>query len=121
VRLSGRHTGYNPRFPPQQRGPTGSIDRLDVAYVDQHVRRSRRATQGRRPLQNVGRVILSGALFKLAADQTVTALGVALAIDANGDRAACWYERFGALRLHDDPLKLVLPLDTIRSVLEHSD
>jgi phosphoenolpyruvate carboxylase len=39
-------------------------------------------------LQNVGRVILSGALFKLAADQTVTALGVALAIDAKDDRAA---------------------------------
>ena len=47
--------------------------------------------------------------------------GKALAIDAKDDRAAGWYERFGALRLLDDRLKLVLPLDTIRSVLEQSD
>jgi len=39
--------------------------------------------------------------------------GVALAIDAKADRAASWYERFGASRLLDDPLKLVLPLGTI--------
>jgi predicted N-acetyltransferase YhbS len=44
--------------------------------------------------------------------------GVALAIDAKDERAAGWYERFGALRLLDDPLKLVLPLDTIRAVLK---
>ena len=47
--------------------------------------------------------------------------GVALAIDAKNEKAARWYERFGALRLLDDPLKLVLPLDTIRSVLEQGD
>jgi len=39
--------------------------------------------------------------------------GVALAIDAKNDRAAAWYQRFGALRLLDDPLRLVLPLRTI--------
>lgn len=39
--------------------------------------------------------------------------GVALAIDAKDDRAANWYERFGALRLLDDPFKLILPLGTI--------
>jgi GNAT superfamily N-acetyltransferase len=39
--------------------------------------------------------------------------GVALAIDAKDHPAAVWYERFGALRLLDDPLKLVLPLETI--------
>jgi GNAT superfamily N-acetyltransferase len=43
--------------------------------------------------------------------------GVALAIDAKDERAASWYERFGALRLLDDPLKLVLSLDTIRAAL----
>jgi GNAT superfamily N-acetyltransferase len=43
--------------------------------------------------------------------------GVALAIDAKDERAAQWYERFGALRLLDDPLKLVLPLSTIRTTL----
>jgi GNAT superfamily N-acetyltransferase len=44
--------------------------------------------------------------------------GIALAIDAKDRRAAAWYERFGALRLLDDPLKLVLPLDTIAAVLK---
>ena len=39
--------------------------------------------------------------------------GVALAIDAKDDRAASWYERFGASRLLDDPLKLILPLGTV--------
>jgi hypothetical protein len=39
--------------------------------------------------------------------------GVALAIDAKDERAANWYEQFGAMRLLDDPLKLVLPLGTI--------
>lgn len=39
--------------------------------------------------------------------------GVALAIDAKDEHAAVWYERFGALRLLDDPRKLVLPLRTI--------
>lgn len=43
--------------------------------------------------------------------------GVALAIDAKDQRAAAWYQRFGALRLLDDPLKLVLPLETIRAAL----
>ena len=36
--------------------------------------------------------------------------GTALAIDAKDENAARWYERFGALPLLDDPLKLVLPL-----------
>ena len=39
--------------------------------------------------------------------------GVALAIDAKDDRAANWYERFCALALLDDPLKLILPLAAI--------
>lgn len=47
--------------------------------------------------------------------------GVALAIDAKDDRAAAWYKRFGALRLLDDPLKLVLPLDTIAAALNKSE
>lgn len=46
--------------------------------------------------------------------------GVALAIDAKDDKAARWYERFGALPLLDDPLKLILLLgvvaDAIRTV-----
>jgi len=86
------------------------------------------------PVFRLGRLAVSEALpgrglggdLLLAAGERAIAVarevgGVALAIDAKEDRAAGWYERFGALRLLDDPLKLVLPLHTIRSVLEQSD
>lgn len=43
--------------------------------------------------------------------------GVALAIDAKHARAAKWYERFGAMPLLDDPLKLILPLDVVSRAL----
>jgi GNAT superfamily N-acetyltransferase len=43
--------------------------------------------------------------------------GVALAIDAKDAKAASWYERFGAMRLLDDQLKLVLPLSVIADAI----
>ena len=43
--------------------------------------------------------------------------GIALAIDAKDESAAAWYERFGAMRLLDDPLRLVLPLATIATAV----
>jgi len=43
--------------------------------------------------------------------------GVALAIDAKDAKAAKWYERFGAMRLLDDPFKLVLPLSVIADAI----
>ena len=43
--------------------------------------------------------------------------GVALAIDAKDDKAARWYERFGALPLLDDPLKLILPLGVVADAI----
>jgi GNAT superfamily N-acetyltransferase len=43
--------------------------------------------------------------------------GVALAIDAKDERAAAWYERFGAMRLVDDQTKLILPLTTLAEAL----
>jgi GNAT superfamily N-acetyltransferase len=46
--------------------------------------------------------------------------GVALAIDAKDQEAAKWYERFGAVPLLDDPLKLVLPLATIAEAIAKS-
>ncbi len=46
--------------------------------------------------------------------------GVALAIDAKDKRAAEWYERFGAMPLLDDPLKLILPLDLIASAIKET-
>lgn len=43
--------------------------------------------------------------------------GIALVIDAKDEEAARWYGRFGALSLLDDPLTLVLPLDTIAAAI----
>ena len=63
-----------------------------------------------------------GADLLLAAGERALAVaqevgGVALAIDAKDERAATWYEHVGALRLMDDPLKLVLALETIKLAL----
>ena len=44
--------------------------------------------------------------------------GVALAIDAKDANAANWYERFGAVRLLDDALKLVLPLSAVMDAVK---
>ncbi len=82
------------------------------------------------PVFRLGRLAVSraaegrglGGSLLLAAGERVVAVaqevgGVALAIDAKDERAAAWYERLGAVRLLDDPLRLVLPLDTIRATL----
>jgi GNAT superfamily N-acetyltransferase len=57
---------------------------------------------------------LGGALLLRAADRCIRVAqdvgGVALLIDAKSDRAAEWYESYGALRLEDASLSLVLPL-----------
>lgn len=44
--------------------------------------------------------------------------GVALLIDAKNERAAKWYASYGAARLADAPLSLVLPLSTVQAALE---
>ena len=62
-----------------------------------------------------GDLLLAAGARALAVAREVG--GVALAIDAKDERAARWYERFGALRLLDDPLKLVLPLETVAAAL----
>lgn len=46
--------------------------------------------------------------------------GLALAIDAKDDKAARWYQRFGALPLLDTPLELILPLATIAAAIDAS-
>jgi GNAT superfamily N-acetyltransferase len=70
------------------------------------------------PVQGQG---LGGDLL-LAAGRRALAVaaevgGVALAIDAKDERAARWYERFGALALLADPLKLILPLAVIAQAI----
>lgn len=67
-----------------------------------------------------GRGLGSGLL--LAAGRRCLAVaaevgGVALLIDAKGEKAATWYENFGAVRLADAPLTLVLPLKTIAQAI----
>lgn len=57
---------------------------------------------------------LGGALLLRAAHRCLRVAddvgGVALLIDAKNDRAARWYQTYGALVLDDAPLSLVLPL-----------
>ncbi len=64
---------------------------------------------------------LGGALLLRAADRCIRVAqdvgGVALLIDAKNDRAASWYESYGALRLDDAPMSLVLPLSVAAAAL----
>ncbi len=64
---------------------------------------------------------LGGELLLAAGERALAVAaevgGVAMAIDAKDDKAAAWYERFGALRLLDDLLRLVLPLATVAAAL----
>lgn len=64
-----------------------------------------------------GQLLLAAGRRCLAVAEQVG--GVALLIDAKDERAASWYEGFGALRLLDTPLSLVLPLSIIRAALPH--
>jgi GNAT superfamily N-acetyltransferase len=62
-----------------------------------------------------GELLLSAGARALAVAGEVG--GAALAIDAKDERTAVWYERFGAMPLLDDALKLALPLATIAETL----
>lgn len=65
---------------------------------------------------------LGGRLLLRAAERCMTAAqevgGVAVLIDAKNDRAAQWYESYGAVRLLDVPLSLVLPFATAIEALK---
>jgi GNAT superfamily N-acetyltransferase len=65
---------------------------------------------------------LGGALLLRAADRCIRVAkevgGVALLIDAKNDRAVRWYEGYGAFRLGDAPLSLVLPLAAAADALK---
>jgi len=64
---------------------------------------------------------LGGALLLHASDRCIRVAqdvgGVALLIDAKNDRAARWYESYGALRTDDAPLSLVLARATAADAL----
>ncbi|MGA2793841.1 MAG: GNAT family N-acetyltransferase [Roseiarcus sp.] len=65
---------------------------------------------------------LGGALLLRAAGRCIRVAqdvgGVALLIDAKNDRAARWYESYGALPMLDAPLSLVLPLATVADAIK---
>lgn len=101
-----------------------------VAFAQAPAVVTRRLARHEVPVFRLGRLAVAlsvqgrglGADLLLAAGERALAVarevgGVALAIDAKDERAAAWYERFGALRLLDDPTKLVLPLETVRLAL----
>ncbi len=84
---------------------TGRLGRYDVPVFRLGRLAVDRSVQG----QGIGGDLL------LAAGERALAVaaqvgGLALAIDAKSQAAARWYERFGAVPLLDDPLKLILPL-----------
>jgi len=62
-----------------------------------------------------GQLLLAAGRRCLRAAQEVG--GVALLIDAKNEAVAGWYASFGALRLLDAPLTLLLPLATVRAAL----
>jgi GNAT superfamily N-acetyltransferase len=68
---------------------------------------------------------LGGALLLRAAERCIRVAqdvgGVALLIDAKSDRAAKWYESYGALRLEDAQLSLVLPLAVAADALRQGN
>jgi GNAT superfamily N-acetyltransferase len=101
---------------------------LEFAHVPAEI--TRRLGRYEVPVYRLGRLAVSlsvqgrGLGAELLLSAGVRALGVAsevggvaLAIDAKDERAAVWYGRFGAMRLLDDPLKLILPLATIAETL----
>jgi GNAT superfamily N-acetyltransferase len=75
-----------------------------------------RAVQG----QGLGADLLLAAGLRALAVATEVG-GVALAIDAKDEAAAHWYERFGALALLDDPLRLVLPLSMTAAAIRATE
>jgi GNAT superfamily N-acetyltransferase len=64
---------------------------------------------------------LGGALLIAAGKRCMAVAeqvgGVALLIDAKHEQAANWYKSYGAIRLEDAPLSLVLPFATLATAI----
>lgn len=63
-----------------------------------------------------GHLLLAAGRRCLRAAEAVG--GVALLIDAKNESVAGWYQRFGAVRLTDSPLNLVLALSDVAQALD---
>ncbi len=68
---------------------------------------------------------LGGSLLLRAAERCICVAqevgGVALLIDAKNERAAQWYANYGAARLLDAPLSLVLPFAIVLDALKRAN
>jgi GNAT superfamily N-acetyltransferase len=97
------------RTPPIARRGLGRYDvpvfRLGRLAVD-------RSVQGRG--LGGGLLIAAGKRCMAVAEEVG---GVALLIDAENAQAASWYEGYGAVRLEDAPLSLVLPFGTLAAAI----
>jgi GNAT superfamily N-acetyltransferase len=63
-----------------------------------------------------GQLLLSAGRRCLLASAEVG--GVAMLIDAKNEKVAAWYSSYGALRLLDAPLSLLLPLTTVEAAIK---
>lgn len=75
----------------------------------------RLAVDARYQGQGFGRRLLVDALRR-ACDVTDQVAAVAVVVDAKDDAAAPFYESFGFTRFADEPLRLFLPIATIRAL-----
>jgi len=98
--------------------PTKGLGRYEVAVYRLARLAVSRPLQGQEQEQGIGSdLLLSAGARALAVAAQVG--GVALAIDAKDEKAARWYERFGAMPLLDSsPLSLILPFKTIIDALD---
>jgi GNAT superfamily N-acetyltransferase len=94
---------------------TRNLGRYDVPVFRLARLAVERAVQG----EGLGGELLLAAGARALAVATEVG-GIALAIDAKDERAARWYERFGAMSLLDDPLRLILPLSVIAEALDEA-
>ena len=108
-----------------------SISPGAIQFASVPVKLTRKLARYDVPVFRLGRLAVSlslqgrglGADLLLAAGERALLVarevgGVAMAIDAKDERAAKWYQRFGAVPLLDDPLKLILPLDVIAAAVK---
>lgn len=93
---------------------TGRLGRYDVPVFRLGRLAVDRSVQG----QGIGSDLLLAAGDRALAVAAQVG-GLALAIDAKDEAAVRWYERFGAVPLLDDPLKLILPLSVFAEMAGH--
>ena len=80
------------------------------------VKLGRLAVSKTRQRQGLGKLLLVAAMKKFV-EVFDSAGGIGLFVDAKGNEAKAYYERFGFVSLPDTPLLLFLPLQTIRDAL----